>query len=69
VNHDFDGIADAQDFGVDRERELAEGKDAFGLSADVDEHFVLVFLDYGAGEYLAFVENSERFFVQALLES
>ena len=55
-------------FGIDGERELAEGKDAFGLTADVDEHFVLIFLNDGAGEYLAFVENFERFFVKALLE-
>jgi len=68
VNHDFERVADPQQFGIDGERELAEGKDAFGFAADVDEHFVLIFLNDGAGEYLAFVENLERFFVKALLE-
>jgi len=59
MNHDFDGVADAQQFGVDGERELAERKDAFGFSADVDEHFVFVSLDDRAGENLAFVEYSQ----------
>jgi hypothetical protein len=68
MHHHFDGVADAQQFGIDCERELAEGKDAFGFSADVDEHFVFVFLNDRAGKDLAFVENFERFFVEALLE-
>jgi hypothetical protein len=66
--HHFDGIADSQNLGVDCERKLAKWKDAFGLTADVDEHFVLVFLDDRAGEHLTFVQDFERFFVEALLE-
>jgi hypothetical protein len=45
VNHHLDGVADLKEFWIDCERELAEGEDAFGLSADVDEDFVLIFLD------------------------
>ncbi len=54
--------------GVDRERELAEWKHAFRFAPYVDEHFVLVLLDDRARKHLAFVENFERFFVQALFE-
>ncbi len=49
MNHHFEGIADAQKFGIDGERELAERKDAFGFAADVDEHFVFVLLNDRAG--------------------
>ena len=68
MDHDFEGVADAQRLWIDGERELAEGKHAFGLAADVDEQFVLVFLDDRAGEDLALVEHLERFFVEALFE-
>jgi hypothetical protein len=68
VNHHLDGIANLQEFWIDCEGEFAERKDAFGLSADVDEDFVLVFLDDGPREDLAFVENLERFFVEPLFE-
>jgi hypothetical protein len=68
VNHYLDGVADAQKFWIDGERELAERKDAFGLAADVDQHLVLVLLNDRAGKHLAFIENLERFFVEALLE-
>ncbi|MGC1382006.1 MAG: hypothetical protein WA814_13405 [Candidatus Baltobacteraceae bacterium] len=63
MDHDFEGIADFEEFGIDCERELAEGENAFGLAADVDEQFVLVLLDDGSVEDLAFVEDLERFFV------
>jgi len=68
MNHHFDGIADLEQFGIDGERQLAERKYAFGLSADVDQHFVFVPLDDRPGENLSLVENLERFFVQALFE-
>lgn len=68
VNHYFDGIADLEQFGIDGERQLAERKYAFGLSADVDQHFIFVSLDDRPGENLSLVENLERFFVQALFE-
>jgi hypothetical protein len=68
VDHHFDGIADLEEFGIDGERQLAERKYAFRLSADVDQHFILVTLDDRTGENLALVENLERFFVKALLE-
>jgi hypothetical protein len=69
VDHDFEGVADLQFLRFDRERELAERKDAFGLAADVDEQFVLIFRNDDAGEDLAFIENLEALFVEALLES
>jgi hypothetical protein len=68
MNHHFDGIADLEQFGIDGERQLAERKYAFGLSAYVDQHFILVPLDDRTGKNLSFVENLERFFVQALFE-
>ena len=68
VNHHFDGIADFEQFGIDGERQFAERKYAFRLSADVDQHFVFVSLDDRPGENLSLVENLERFFVQALFE-
>ena len=68
MDHHFERVADVQQFRIDCERELAERKDAFGLAADVDEHFVLIFLDDRAGEDLALVENLERFFVEPLFE-
>jgi hypothetical protein len=68
VNHHLDGVADLQEFWIDGEREFAEGEDAFGLSADVDENFVLVSLDDGPREDLALVEDLERLFVQPLFE-
>ena len=68
VNHHFDGIANLEQLGIDGEGQLAEGKYAFGLSADVDEYLILVPLDDRSGENLSLVENLERFFVKALLE-
>ncbi|MBV9719103.1 MAG: hypothetical protein JOZ77_07270 [Candidatus Eremiobacteraeota bacterium] len=68
MDHDFERVADAQEFRVDGERQLAERQHAFGLAPDVDEHFVFVFLDDRSGQYLTFIENFERFFVEALLE-
>jgi hypothetical protein len=68
MNHHFDGIADAQQLWIDRQGEFAKREDAFGFAADVDEHFVLVFLNDRPAKHLAFVEDFERFFVQALLE-
>src|SRR5579863_10392556 len=68
VNHHLDGVADLEQLGIDGERQLAERKYAFGLSADVNQHFILVPLDDRTGENLSLVENLERFFVQALLE-
>jgi hypothetical protein len=68
VNHHFDGIADLEQFGINGERQLAERKYAFGLSTDVDQHFILVSLDDRTGENLSLVENFERLFVQALFE-
>jgi hypothetical protein len=68
VNHHLDGVADLQEFWIDCEGKFAERKDAFGLSADVDEDFVFIFLDDGPREDLAFVQNLERFFVQSLFE-
>jgi hypothetical protein len=68
MHHHLDGVADFEELGIDSERQLAEGKHAFGLAADVDEHFVFVFLDDRSGEDLALVEDPERFFVEALFE-
>jgi hypothetical protein len=68
VNHHLDGVADLKEFWIDCERELAEGEDAFGLSADVDEDFVLIFLDDSPRKDLALVEDLERLFVQSLFE-
>jgi hypothetical protein len=68
MNHHLDGVADLEQFGIDGERQLAERKYAFGLSAYVDQHLILVSLDDRAGENLSLVENLERFFVEALFE-
>ena len=68
MDHHLELIADAQFLRFDRERELAERQDALGLAADVNEQFVLIFCDDDAGEDLAFVENLEALFVEALLE-
>ena len=57
MDHHFEFVADVELFRLDDERELAEGKNAFGLAADVDEQLVLIFCDDDAGEDLAFVEN------------
>ena len=55
-------------FRVDGQREFAETQIAFGLSADVDREFVLIFRDDRADEDLAFVKDAEALFVHALLE-
>jgi hypothetical protein len=68
VDHDFQGVADLQLLRLDRQRELAERQNPFGLAADVDQEFVLILGDDDAGEDLALVENLEALFVQALLE-
>jgi hypothetical protein len=68
MDHDFERIADFDQLRIDGEREFAEGKDAFGFAADVDEQFVFVFLNDHPGEDLTLVENFERFFVKALLQ-
>jgi hypothetical protein len=68
VDHDFQGIADLQLLGFDRQRQFAEGQDALGFAADVDEEFVLVLGDDDAREDLALVENLEALFVEALFE-
>jgi hypothetical protein len=57
VDHDFQGVADFELFGFDRERQLTERQDAFGFAADVDEQLVLILGDDDAGENLAFVED------------
>ena len=68
MNHHLERVADLERLEVDRERKLARRENAFGFSADVDEQFVFVFLDDQAGEDLAFVEDLERLFVEALFE-
>ena len=68
MDHHFELVADVELFRLDRERELAEGQDALGLAADVDEQLVLIFCDDDAGEDLALVENLEALFVEALFE-
>jgi hypothetical protein len=68
MDHDLELVAHLELFGLDRKRKLAEGERAFGLAADIDEQFVLVLRDDQAGEDLAFVEDLEAFFVEALLE-
>ncbi|HEX3550354.1 MAG TPA: hypothetical protein VHT53_08265 [Candidatus Elarobacter sp.] len=68
MDHDFQGIADLELFRLDRERELAEGQDALGLAADVDEQLVLILGDDDACENLTLVEDFQGLFVQALLE-
>jgi len=45
VDHDFQRIADLEEFWIDCERELAEGKNALRLAADIDEQFVLILRD------------------------
>jgi hypothetical protein len=69
VDHHFERVADLELFGLDGQGKLAEGKRAFGFAADIDEQFVLVLRDDDAGEHLAFIENFQALFVQALLES
>ncbi len=68
VDHDLKRVADLELFGVDGKAEFAEGQRALGFAADVDEQFVLILRDDDAGEHLAFVENFQALFVQALLE-
>jgi hypothetical protein len=68
MNHYFEFVADAELFGLDDERELAEGQNALGLAADVDQQFVLIFCNDDADEDLTFVENLEALFVEPLLE-
>jgi hypothetical protein len=68
MHHHFERIADAQQFRIDGQRELAERQDAFGFAADVDQHFILIFLDDRAGKNLPLVEDFQRFFVEALFE-
>jgi hypothetical protein len=68
MDHDLEGVADFERLGFDRERKLAEWKHAFGFAADVDQQFVFVFLNYQALQYLALVEDLERFFVETLFE-
>jgi hypothetical protein len=68
MDHHFEFVADAELFGLDDERELAEGQDALGLAADIDEQLVLIFCNDDADENLAFVENLEALFVESLLE-
>jgi len=68
MDHDFQGVADLQFLGLDRERQLTEGQNALRLAADVDQKLVLVLCDDDAGEDLTLVENLEALFVEALLE-
>jgi hypothetical protein len=68
MDHHFEFIADAEFFRLDDERKLAEGQNALGLAADVDEQLVLIFCNDDADENLAFVENLEALFVESLLE-
>jgi hypothetical protein len=68
MDHHFEFVADAEFFRLDDERKLAEGQNALGLAADVDEQLVLIFCNDDADENLAFVENLEALFVQPLLE-
>jgi len=68
VNHHLEGVTDFEDFGVDRQRKLAEREYAFGFSADVDEQLVFVFLNDHAVQDLALVEYFKRLFVEALFE-
>jgi hypothetical protein len=68
MDHHFEFVADVEFFGLDDERELAEGQDALGLAADVDQQFVLILCNDDADEDLAFVENFEALFVEPLLE-
>jgi hypothetical protein len=57
VNHHLEGVADLEEPRIDGERQLAERKDAFGFTADVDQQFVLVLLNDRAGENLSLVED------------
>jgi hypothetical protein len=68
VDHHLELVADVQFLGLDDEREFAEGEDAFGLAADVDQQFVLIFRNDDADEDLAFIENFEALFVEPLFE-
>ncbi len=43
MDHHLELVADVEFLRLDGERELAEWKNAFGLAADVDEQFVLIF--------------------------
>jgi hypothetical protein len=63
VDHDFQGVADLELLGLDRERELAEGENPLGLAADVDEQLVLILGDDDAGENLTLVEDLQALFV------
>ncbi len=68
MDHHFELVADARALRFDRERELAEGQNALGLAADVDEQFVLILCDDDAGEDLALVEDLQALFVEPLFE-
>ncbi|BDE07995.1 hypothetical protein WPS_32710 [Vulcanimicrobium alpinum] len=68
MDHDFQGVADFELLRFDRQRQLAEREDAFGLAADVDEQFVLILGDDDAGENLALIEDLEGLFVEALFQ-
>jgi hypothetical protein len=43
MDHHLEFIADAELFRLDDERKFAEGENTLGLTADVDEQFVLIF--------------------------
>jgi len=68
MDHDFERVADLQLFGLDGEREFPERKRPLGFAADVDEQFILILGDDDARQDLAFVENLEALFVEALFE-
>src|ERR1019366_218928 len=55
----FDPLADGDDLrrvDVVADGELARGDDAFGLEADVEQDFVVVDLDHGAGDQVTVFE-------------
>ena len=68
VDHDLELVADLQFLRLDRDRQLAEAEDTFGLAADVDEQLVLILRDDETREDLALIENLEALLVHALLE-
>src|SRR5487761_2528163 len=54
MHHDFESVADFEELWFYCQREFAERQNAFRFTADIDEQFVLVFLNDDAVKNLAF---------------
>ena len=68
MNHHLKGVVHLKGARIDCEREFAEGENAFRFAADVDEQLVLILGDNQSVKDLSFIEDFQRFFVEALLQ-